>query len=70
MIQTYSPPEFRGRTMSIFSMNMAVITIGAMAFGTLSGAFGARWSVAIMGTIGALSMVALYVGMPKARFVK
>ncbi len=70
LIQSYSPPEFRGRTMAIFSMNMAVITIGSMLFGALSAGVGARWSVAIMGTIGSLSMVALYFGMPKARHIR
>jgi len=70
VIQSYSPPEFRGRTMAIFSMNQAVITFGAMVFGALSAIDGARWSVAIMGTVGSLSMVALYFGMPKARQIR
>ena len=35
VVQSYSPPEFRGRTMAIFGMHQAVITLAAMAFGAL-----------------------------------
>src|SRR4029434_524180 len=35
VIQSYSPTEFRGRTMAIFHMSQVVLTIGAMLFGAL-----------------------------------
>ena len=36
IIQSYSPSEFRGRTMAIFHMSQVVMTAGAMLFGALS----------------------------------
>ena len=70
MIQSYSPPEFRGRTMAVFSMTQALITIGAMGYGVLSELFGARWSMATMGAMGSLFVLVLYFAMPRARLVK
>ncbi len=70
VVQTYSPPEFRGRTMALFSMNQAMITVGAMLFGALASLAGPRWSVAIMGAAGSLSMVALHFAMPRARYIR
>ena len=70
VIQSYSPPEFRGRTMAIFGMNQAVITVGAALYGALSTIEGARLSLVMMGLAGSASMVALYFGMPKARLIK
>lgn len=70
MIQTYSPPEFRGRTMAVFSMTQALITIGAMGYGMLSELAGARWSMAIMGATGSFFVLVLYLAMPSARRVR
>ena len=70
LIQSYSPPEFRGRTMAVFSMTQALITLGAMAYGMLSELAGARWSMAIMGSVGSLAMIGMYCAMPGARRVK
>ncbi len=70
VVQTYSPAEFRGRTMALFSMNQAMITIGAMLFGALASLAGPRWAVAIMGATGSLSVVALHFAMPRARHIR
>ena len=70
MIQTYSPPEFRGRTMAVFSMTQALITVGAMGYGVLSELLSARWSMAIMGATGSLFVLVLYFAMPRARQIK
>lgn len=70
VVQTYSPTEFRGRTMAIFSTNQAMITIGAMLFGALASLAGPRWAVAIMGAAGSISMVALHFAMPRARLIR
>jgi MFS family permease len=70
VVQTYSPAEFRGRTMALFSMNQAMITVGAMLFGALASLAGPRWAVAIMGAAGSLSMVALHFAMPRARHIR
>jgi predicted MFS family arabinose efflux permease len=70
VIQAHSPPEFRGRTMSLFHMSHFVLTLGAMLIGTLASLWGARWAMASMGAAGALSMVAIYVAMPRARLIR
>ena len=70
VVQSYTPPEFRGRTMALFSMNQFAITLGSMVVGTLTSIAGPRWAVALMGAGGAISIVALHIAMPKARHIR
>ena len=37
VLQSYSPPEFRGRTTALFHMGQVVLTVGSMLVGTLAG---------------------------------
>ncbi|MBM2806187.1 MAG: major facilitator superfamily 1 [Deltaproteobacteria bacterium] len=61
VIQSYSPPEFRGRTMAIFHMTQVILVVGAMFIGALASLIG---SMALVGTV---LMVAIFMMMPKAR---
>lgn len=70
IIQSYSPSEFRGRTMAIFHMSQVVMTAGAMLFGALSSILGAEWAVASMGVFGALIMIGISLALPAARFIR
>ena len=70
VIQFYSPSEFRGRTIAIFHMSQVIMTIGAMLTGSLSALIGARWAVASMGIVGALTMIGIYVLFPRARLIR
>ena len=70
IIQSYSPSEFRGRTMAIFHMSQVVMTAGAMLFGALSSMVGAQWAVASMGAVGALIMIGISLALPGARFIR
>ena len=70
VIQTYSLPEVRGRTMAIFQQGHFVLTIGAMIYGALASLWGAQWTVSMMATVGALSMVLIYVMLPSARHIR
>jgi len=70
VIQSYSPSEFRGRTMALFNMNRVFITVGSMLIGVLSVLWGARWAVAAMGLAGALAMVVIFVAQPRARLIR
>ena len=70
VIQTYSLPEFRGRTMAIFQQGHFVLTIGAMIYGALASLLGAQWTVSMMATVGALSMVLIYITLPSARRIR
>jgi predicted MFS family arabinose efflux permease len=70
VIQSYSPSEFRGRTMAIFHMSQVVLTIGAVLFGVLSSIVGAQWAVASMSALGALTMIGISLVLPGARFIR
>lgn len=70
VIQSYSPPEFRGRAIAIFHMNQILMLLGGLLIGALSAAIGAPWAAAALSMAGTLCMVALYVFDPKARTIR
>ena len=70
VIQSHSPAEFRGRMTAIFNMNQVFVTIGSLIIGALSLLAGARWAVAIMGIAGSLSVLAIFLMMPRARLIR
>jgi len=70
VIQTYSPPEFRGRTMSIYNMTQVVFLLGATLLGALSSLLGAAWATATMGMLGTTTLLAICVFIPAARKIR
>ena len=70
VIQTYSPSEFRGRTMAIFHMSNVVMTLGSMLIGALAVAWGTPWATISMGLAGTLAMLAIHVALPTARHIR
>jgi MFS family permease len=66
VIQTYSPPEFRGRAIALFHMGQVVMTLGSMIIGSLAALCGTQWAVVFMGAAGALAMLAIHVVLPRA----
>ena len=70
VIQTYTPQELRGRTTAIFQMSQVIVTTGSILIGALSSLLGARLAMALMGIIGALTMTAVYIAMPRARLIR
>jgi len=70
VIQTYSPSEFRGRTMAIFHMTHVVLLVGGILIGALSSIVGAPWAAASMSIAGTLSMIGIYVALPRARLIR
>lgn len=70
IIQSYSLPEFRGRTMAIFHMTHVVLLLGGVLVGVMSALFGAPWAIASMSLIGTLCMVGLYWLAPRAREIR
>jgi MFS family permease len=70
VIQTYSPREFRGRTMALFHMTQVVLMTGGMLIGAVSSLIGARWAAAIMSFVGTLTMIAIYILLPRARDIR
>ena len=70
VIQSYSPPEFRGRAIAIFHMNQILLLLGGLVIGALSAAIGAPWAAAALSIAGTLCMIALYVLDPRARTIR
>jgi len=70
VIQTYSPSEFRGRTMAIFHMTHVVLLAGGILIGALSSLAGAPWAAASMSIAGTLSMIGICVALPRARLIR
>jgi MFS family permease len=66
VIQTYSPPEFRGRALALFHMGQVVMTVGSMIIGSLAALCGTQWAVVFMGAAGALAMLAIHFVLPRA----
>ena len=70
VLQTYSPPEFRGRTMAIFHMTQVILLLGGLLVGVLSALMGAPWAAASMSMAGTLCMVVLFFAAPRAREIR
>jgi len=70
VIQTYSPGEFRGRTMAIFHMTYVVLLAGGILIGALSSVVGAQWAAASMSIAGTATVIAIYMALPQARLIR
>jgi predicted MFS family arabinose efflux permease len=70
IIQSYSPSEFRGRTMAIFHMTQVILVIGAMFIGSLAALVGARWATTSLSVLATAAMIAIFGLIPRARRIK
>ena len=70
VLQTDSPPEFRGRMMALFHMGQVVMTVGSMFIGALAAICGTQWAVALMGAAGSLAMLAIHWTLPRAWYIR
>jgi MFS family permease len=70
VLQTYSPAEFRGRTIALFHMSQVVMTVGSMIIGALAALLGAQGSVVLMGSAGALAMLGLHLCLPRTWHIR
>jgi MFS family permease len=70
IVQAHSPPEFRGRVMALFSLNVVLSTAGGVVVSALAVAVGPRWAVALMGLTGAVTVAVLYLRNPGARHIR
>ena len=70
VIQSYSPSEFRGRTMAIFHMTHVMLLVGGILIGALSSLVGAPWAAASMSLVGAVSVIVMYVALPQVRLIR
>ena len=70
VIQTYSPKEFRGRTMALYHMTHVILLAGGILIGALASWVGAQWATATLSLAGALSMGGIYLALPRARLIR
>ena len=70
VIQTYSPTEFRGRTMALYHMTHVILLVGGILIGALASTVGAQWATASLSLLGAASMGAIYFALPRARLIR
>ncbi len=70
VVQSYSPPAYRGRTMALFNMSQMLSTAGSILIGLLAVWLGSRGAVATMGVVGALGIAVLVWRMPGARRIQ
>lgn len=70
VVQSHSPPGYRGRTMALFNMCQMLSTAGGLLIGLLAALLGSRGAVAAMGAAGAVGIVMLVWLMPRARQIK
>jgi MFS family permease len=70
VIQTYSPREYRGRTMALFHMTQVILMAGGLLIGALASLIGAQWATALMSAAGTVAMVGIYVLLPQARKIR
>jgi predicted MFS family arabinose efflux permease len=70
VVQSHSPPAYRGRTMALFNMSQMLSTAGSILIGLLAVVLGTRGAVAMMGILGALGIAALAWRMPGARRIR
>ena len=70
VVQSHSPPAYRGRTMALFNMSQMLSTAGSVLIGLLAAALGSRGAVAVMGIVGTLGIALLVWRMPRARQIQ
>jgi predicted MFS family arabinose efflux permease len=70
IVQSHSPPAYRGRTMALYNMSQMLSTAGSALIGLLALALGSRGAVVAMGIAGALGIIVLMRLMPGARRIE
>jgi hypothetical protein len=67
VVQAYTPPEFRGRTMAILQQTHVVQMGGGVMLGAIASSVGAPLAVTGMAVLGTMIAVGLAVLVPSAR---
>jgi len=70
VVQTYSPSEFRGRTMAVYHQTHFVHTTGSVLIGILASQWGSQRAMATMAALGTVSMLLIYTVMPRTRHIR
>jgi MFS family permease len=70
ILQTSTPPDLRGRVLSIYLLNRGLVPLGTLLAGSLATWFGAPWAVRIMGTGCAVLALWAAVKVPALRSIE
>jgi hypothetical protein len=70
VVQAHSPPEIRGRVMSVYQQRDVLNTIGSMLIGVLAATWGAPWAMAVMSGACAVIALAMYLAVPNIRAIR
>lgn len=70
VVQTHSPPELRGRVMSVFQQNQVATTVGSAVTGALAAALSAPMALGIMGLLAAASAGVVFVTMRRVMQIR
>ncbi len=67
VVQAYTPPELRGRTMAILQQTHVVQMGGGLLLGAIASLLGAPLAVTAMAVVGTVIVVVVFVTVPAAR---
>ena len=56
--------------MALFNMSRVLFMVGSMFLGLLSSLVGTRWAMGSMALVGSLTMLTIYVVLPRARLIR
>lgn len=70
VVQAYTPPAFRGRTMAVLQQTHMFQLLGGLAIGSMASLLGAQSAMAVMASAGAAIAVAIFLAMPAARRIR
>lgn len=70
VVQAYSPPEFRGRTMGVLQQTHVVQMIGGMVVGGGALLVHAPLAITVMATVGILAGLVIFAAVPAARRIQ
>jgi MFS family permease len=67
LIHSYSQPEYRGRVMSIFMMEMSIMQLAVFLVGILANSVGPQWAMATTGLVTCVTVVYAILFLPTMR---
>ena len=70
VVQAYTPPEFRGRTMGVLQQTHVIQMAGGMVVGAVASVLGPPWAITAMATAGILAMLAIFLTVPAAHRIR
>ena len=67
LIQVYSEEEYRGRVMSVWFMQFALVQVGTFLVGILASFVGPQWAIGGLAGLLVIAMAVTYLTVPRMR---